>query len=382
MAVGRSVVVVGGGITGAATALYLSRSGQRVTVIEKGAIGGAVSGASLACITAHIIDPEEIELLSWCCGEWKNFTRRSKHSIHYSRCGQIRFIEREEDLPAVDRHIKTERLAGFNSSIIDADTLKSLEPNLTGSIVGATYDPDAATVNPFLAVRAYLLQAKALGTEIRSHTAVENIKVQNGCVSGVIANGELISCDSVVLASGPWTAQILRDCGIDLPVLPRKAQCLATVSVPENTIRSVISSCEASSGVEAGYTQIQQSLSGQVLFNTVLAGGLSETGAQDSISEVDPEFVVDSIAQLLYLFPCMKGIQLLRSWVRYEAVAPDQRFLIGPLEIDGLIVAAGDAGTGFIRAPAVAQIVSDFVSEAECQLKYELYAPYRFADWK
>ncbi len=380
MVVRRSIVVVGAGITGAAIALSLSKSGHRVTLLEKGSIGSAVTGASLACITSHMIDLEEIDLLVWGCRAWADLASHSTIDFEFVRCGQIRFIEREEDLSETIRYVESERELGINSSIIDAEKVRQIEPNLTGPIVAATFDPDAATVNPFQAVRTILLQAKELGATIRPHTPVEKIEVQNSRVVGVKSGDESISCDCIVLATGPWTAQIAQLCAIDLPILPRKAQCLATVSTPLETIRSVISSCEASSGVEAGYTQIQQSPSGQILFNTVLAGGLSPNGAQDTISEVDPVFVADSIAQLLNLFPCLEGVQLLRSWVRYEAVAPDQRFLIGPLEIDGLFVAAGDAGTGFIRAPAVGQIICDLVSESEPKLRHDLYSPYRFAN--
>ena len=376
----RSVVVVGAGITGVVTAVFLSKSGHRVTLLEKGEIGGAVSGASLACITAHMIDLNEIELLRWSCQAWNDFARNSSVDIEYDLCGQIRFVEREEQLSAAIRYVDSERECGLHSAVVDRDQLSQIEPNLTSDIVAATFDPDSATVNPFLAIRAFILQAKSLGVDIRQHSPVDEVKVQNGRVAGVVSKSQMIKCDCVILATGPWTTELIRECDIDLPILPRKAQCLATVAVPPKTIRRVVSSCEASSGVEAGYTQIQQSFSSQVLFNTVLAGGLSQSGAQDSISEVDPDFVVDSIAQLLHLFPCLDGVQLLRSWVRYEAVAPDQRFLLGPLELDGLFIAAGDAGTGFLRAPAVGQLLNDMVSESEPFLRHDLYEPYRFAN--
>ena len=374
----RSVVVVGAGITGAAISFFLAKSGHQVTVLEKDALGSAVSGASLACITPHMIDLSEIELLKWSCRAWLNLANDSRANFEYVRCGQLRFIERESEAAAAARHVEAERSLGINSSFVEAENIRCIEPNLTGPVAAATYDPDGATVNPFLAVRTLLLNAKSFGAAIRPHTPVEEIEIQNGCIVGVVSGSELIRCDCVVLASGPWTAQLAQLCNVNLPILPRKAQCLASVAVPPGTIRSVVSSCEASGGVEAGYTQIQQSSSGQILFNTVLAGGLSEPGAQNFVPEVDPVFVADSIAQLLRLFPCLENTQWLRSWVRYEAVAPDQRFLIGPLEADGLFVAAGDAGTGFIRAPAVGQLISDMLADKESTFRAEPYAPNRF----
>ena len=71
--------------------------------------------------------------------------------------------------------------------------------------------------------------------------------------------------------------------------------------------------------------------------------------------------------------------ELLRSWVRYEAVAPDDRFLVGPAGPEGLFIAAGDAGTGFVRAPAIGQLIAEMVAQSETSLRGDLYRPDRFA---
>ena len=379
MVIKRSVVVIGAGIVGAAIARELARAGHKVYVLEKDSAGGAVSGASLACISAHMIDLNEIPLLKWSCQAWRDIAEISAVDIEYTRCGQIRFIEHESELESAARHVESERQLGVSSKLLDSEEVLIVEPNLTGPILAATYDEDAATVNPFQAVRALLLEAKENGADVRTHSPAERIELQNDRVRGVVSAAEFIECDSVVFATGPWTQELLNPYGIELPILPRKAQCLATTAMPANTIRTVVSSCEVSSGVEVGYTQIQQAKSGQILFNTVLEGGLSNVGEQNQISEVDAVFVKNSVTTLIRLFPSLGNAQLLRSWVRFEAVAPDDRFLIGPLNVEGLFVAAADAGTGFIRAPAVGRLIHEFISEKENSFRTDLYDPQRFS---
>jgi glycine/D-amino acid oxidase-like deaminating enzyme len=110
----------------------------------------------------------------------------------------------------------------------------------------------------------------------------------------------------------------------------------------------------------------------------VLGGGKSRAGAQNVISEVDPLFVCNSIRQLLWLFPSLSEIELLRSWVRYEAVTPDDRFIVGPSGIPGLHIAAGDGGSGFGRAPAIAQAVADLLAGREPPFNAALWSPNRF----
>ena len=376
----QSVVVVGAGIVGAAVSRELALAGHQVTVLEKGSAGGAVSGASLACIGSHMIDSEELPLLSWGCHAWAEFASGSATDIEYKRCGQIRYIEREDDIALAQSCVAAERNHGLSPVFLEPEEVRRIEPNLTGPILAASHDPDAATVNPFLAVRALLREAKENGACVRTHKPVTKINLRSGRVTGVDCDGESIRADNVVLACGPWTADIARSCGLDLPILPRKAQCLATVATSTDTIINVISACESSGGVNTGYSQIQQSPCGQILFNTVLAGGLSKLGAQNDIPEVDPAFVVDSIDTLVRLFPILQSIQLLRSWVRFEAVTPDDRFLIGPLEPGGLFVAAGDSGTGFIRALAIGRLLIEMLSGKEASFRTDNYSPVRFSE--
>ncbi len=374
----RSVVVVGAGIVGSAVACALARNGHRVTVLERGTLGGAVSGASLACLGTHMIDLEELPLLIWSCQAWKQLARSLAPGFEYVQCGQIRFIERDADILVAERWIEAEREHGLEPELLDAAAVRRLEPALTGPIVAATHSPGDAVVNPFLAVRALLRAARDSGAEVHAHVPVRQIEVSKSRVVGVTTDDGLVTGDSVVLATGPWTATLAATCGIDLPIRPRKAQCLATVAQPP-TIRKVVGACESSGGVDAGYTQIQQAQSGQILFNTVTAGGLSGDGTQDWDQEADPRFVFDSIVTLLRLFPCLKEIELLRSWVRFEAVAPDDRFLIGPTGPEGLFIAAGDAGTGFVRAPAVGHLIGQMLDGKVPSFRTDLYAPTRFA---
>jgi sarcosine oxidase subunit beta len=140
----------------------------------------------------------------------------------------------------------------------------------------------------------------------------------------------------------------------------------------------VIAACESRGGVAAGYTQIQQAASGQLLFNTVLSGGLAAEGAQNHVPEVAPAFVRNSIRQLLWLFPSLSGVELLRSWVRYEAVTPDDRFLVGPTPIENLYLAAGDGGGGFARSVAIGRVIADHLDGRPPPVDASAWSPGRF----
>jgi glycine/D-amino acid oxidase-like deaminating enzyme len=373
------VAVVGGGIIGASIARELSLRQHRVILLEKGSLGGAVTGASLACLSTHMNSRLEIEILKWSCSAWAELNDELGQTMEYTRCGQLRFVERDEDLEVARDWISFERNAGLITEILDPSEVRKIEPLLEGPIIAATWASNAATVTPFLAVRAIIKDAVRHGLNIQCHSAVQDFIQRDGRIAGVITDTGAIEADVIVLACGPWTGELAARIGLDLPILPRKAQCLATVGLPP-TVRTVIAACESAGGVVAGYTQIQQAPSGQVLFNTVLGGGLSEAGSQNTISEVDPVFVCNSIRQLLWLFPSLSEVELLRSWVRYEAVTPDDRFIVGPSSVPGLYIAAGDGGSGFGRAPAIARAVADFLEGREPPFNAALWSPDRFVE--
>ena len=108
--------------------------------------------------------------------------------------------------------------------------------------------------------------------------------------------------------------------------------------------RRIVSAVESRGGVASGYTQIQQAGSGQILFNTVVDFIETPPEAKDTVREVPSGFVLTSIDTLATLFPSLAEIPLLRSWVRFEAVSPDARFLAGAVGPEGLWVCAGDNG--------------------------------------
>ncbi|WP_171054514.1 NAD(P)/FAD-dependent oxidoreductase [Roseovarius arcticus] len=381
------VVVVGGGVIGASISLALAEAGAKPVLLEARAFGGAVTGGSLAAIGTHMHGREEFGILDYARDRWRELSDASQDGIEYTACGKMGFILTDAALAAGKTLVAQEKSQGARAELLMPEQAQQYERLLGGPILAMTYDPDTATVNPFHAVRALMLAARQAGAQLFENTPVARLLVEAGRVVGVeTSTGERVSTPHAVLACGPWTTKLAADLDLNLPIEPRQAQCLASIRQPSGTLRQVISSCEAKGGVDSGYTQIQQSPSGQILFNTVTALAPTPKGAEDRVGEVQPGFVVDSVNTLLMLFPALKDLPILRSWVRFEAVTPDARFLAGPVPVPGLHVCAGDNGSGFCRAPLLAQFIADGVTGRQTlpvalqQRAAQLYDPLRFMD--
>lgn len=377
-AAGFDAIVVGAGVVGCAAAYELTCAGLRVVLLDRADLGGAVTGGSLACIGTHMLSRDELPLLIRARQRWHELVDELDLGFEYSVGGQMRFVRSQAELEVARGWVELERSFGLEPEILDPKAVRSRVPALTGPILAATWSPRDATVNPFLTCRALVSAAARRGCRVLPGTAVDAIETVADRVVAVRAGALRLSADWVVVAAGPWSARVAAMAGSRIAIVPRKAQCLATVAMPP-TIPCVVGACESAGGVEAGYTQIQQAASGQILFNTVLAGGVGSDGRQESDRGVDRRFVQDSAAMLLWLFPGLADVPVLRSWSAYEAVTPDDRFLVGPVpEVRGLLIAAGDNGTGFNRAPIVARMLAALVCGRPSPMPLAPYAPDRF----
>lgn len=372
-------MVVGGGIVGTAVARQLARDGLNTVLLESRSFGGAVSGASLACLGTHMHNLDELEVLVEACALWRGLSEDLGDPFEYNHSGQLRFILREQDIAVAQRWIDGERAFGLPPELLTPTAVREIEPLLTGPIVGASWSPGDATVNPFLAVRALLADARRHGVAAFHDAPVTGLVMRGDRVAGVETAKGTIATDRTVIAAGPWSAHLAQRASVRVPIVARQAQCLASTR-QEPTIRTVVGACESAGGVESGYTQIQQARSGQILFNTVVAPEGTRPDAENRINEVPLRFVRDSIRTLTTLFPSLGDILMLRSWVRFEAVTPDDRFLAGRLPPDGLYIAAGDNGTGFCRAPYLARLMSRLLRGVAPAPADALYDPARFAE--
>lgn len=374
-------VIVGGGIVGVAAALELAQADFRCTILEHGDLGAGVTGASLAALAAHALARvEDLPVIAAAGRRWAELADHLEDDFEYRRQGQLRLISDADDGAGFASLVAEHRALGAPLEMLDADALAALEPALGPDAAwAAVLSPDDASVNALRAVHALAAAARGAGARIETGMPVRSIE-QDGEGWTVRTPTGGIRADRVVVAAGPWTSHLVAPLGVALPLEARRARCAVSDRLPD-LVGRIVSGVEtgAGLGIGEGYFQIQQTRSGHLLFNTVVDGALSSPDDLHD-QDVDDGFMAASARTLAHVIPASCATRFLRSWAAVEAWTPDRRFLCGPVDgLPGLYVAAGDSGSGFLRAPLLGQLLRDLMLGRKPVVDPEPFAPLRFA---
>jgi D-amino-acid dehydrogenase len=248
------VVVVGGGIVGAATAYELCRRGARVVLVDAHHPGRASDAG------AGILSPETTgrEDPAWCdlaqaagahYGELiSELEQRQAGPTGYRRCGLLRVALGTGELPFFDDSIAhIERRAPGVLEELDVAQGRELFP-LLGPVLRVAYSRRAARVDGRVLVTALIRAAGALGLETRrclvtgfrprrgGATGASGATAASGARAAPDTNGaaEAVSavctttgdlpCGAVVVCSGAWSSALAAELDWPLPVTPLKGQ--------------------------------------------------------------------------------------------------------------------------------------------------------------
>src|SRR5262249_6094687 len=169
--------------------------------------------------------------------------------------GTIRPLFTVEDIKAAGAIAEWAVRQRYGVEAWDAADLRAREPALSKNVRGAMFVKADHWVNNQRLVVAYAQAALAAGAALITGGAVARVLVEDGRARGVIAEGDRLEADAVLVAAGAWTAALAASFGGRLPVEPRRGQMVALGHVPP-----VLTHC-----VDAGDIVIVPRPSGELL---------------------------------------------------------------------------------------------------------------------
>ncbi|NQX04837.1 FAD-binding oxidoreductase [Rathayibacter sp. VKM Ac-2856] len=383
----RDVVVVGAGLFGAATALHLARAGARVTLVESGdaARGTTAAGAGFvglwAAGYAWYWNESERDLEQYGLDFYRAL------AVDPDRGGDIHLRDTGSAWLAVTEDGVRDHLGPLAEHPLRPEGSRELSPQQAAELIpgldafavaGGFVQPRGLQISAPDAALALIDVARAAGVEILEHAPVTEVLATDGRASGVrVADGRTVTGDSVVLAAGSWTNELLAPLGRRLPLARVVASRLTTAPFGLPPLPTLMLP-------ELGGLWIREHLGGLTYGNGVGYEPLGEAAADRRPQRTDLIEAMDAhlaplIARLLPASAdALRDTEWTQGVVSYTA---DRRFLAGPVpELPGLFVAAGDNESGVTHGPGLGRLVAELVLQGSTTLgDAERYAPGRFA---
>jgi sarcosine oxidase subunit beta len=363
------IVVGGGGVIGSSIAYHLARRGAKVTLLERGDIPCAASAASAGGVRQQGRDLRELPLAVKSIARWEHLEDELGADLHYRREGHLRVVEDEARVVGeVIPWMEAQRALGLDIRLVTGDDLRELAPGLGPQIAAGTYTPNDGHANPILTTQAFAAAAARHGATLRPHTSVTAIHSQGGRISGVTTTSGEIACDWVVLAAGAWTPGLAQQVDVELPVVPRAPQMIATSAMPL-LLHQVV-------GALGRTLSLKQIPTG----NYVIGGGWPGTvHLERGIATPWHRSVVGSLIDSSEIFPVLRKARVERVWVGIEAQCADEVPVLGAIPgIENLTVATGFSGHGFALSPIVGQLLSEQILDGTTSLPIDQLSIERF----
>jgi glycine/D-amino acid oxidase-like deaminating enzyme len=353
------VVVVGGGITGTATAAFLARAGAQVTLADGAGLASGASGANSG-IVYHPFEPVLNALYHQTIALYRELALEGVGFTLGAEPAGLLLMADDGDLVRVVAGRIRERFPALDVEAVEGPALEALEPAVASGMaacrVGIAYP-----VAPGSATYAYATLAERAGTVVRAGRSAVLERIA-GDVAAVRVDGTLLEADAVVVAAGPWTPEVLDPTGRWMPIVRRWG--VVVEAFLEAAPRHVVESAEeeldigAVEGVPADWSEPEEPG-----FSLVPTPGLASVGATFLGAEPSPDAWVEPILVNASTFvPAVADapIRGTRCCARPQSV--DGRPLVGRVPgWSNVFMCSGHGSWGISTGPASARLVADLV---------------------
>ena len=210
----HEVVIVGGGVIGAAVAYFLARRGISCSLLDKGQIGGESSNAASGILSSSPGESQYSHLAQRSLSLFHELTpvirEESGIDIEFAECGDLTLAMNENDAIALRGLTSQLSAMGDDARWVDGAEIREMEPLLNPAIPGGMFAPESCRVNNQRLANALALAAQRYGAEVRQGVEVTGLVVEDGRVSGVMERQGFTGAEIVVLAAGAWTGAMDR----------------------------------------------------------------------------------------------------------------------------------------------------------------------------
>ena len=361
------VAIAGAGLIGSAIALELARAGLSVGVFDQGEPGREASWAGAGILSPAPESPAGIplvpigkasmELYPSFVGGVEEFCG---HSVGFRPKGTLQAIFSRDAAREVSTLIAVHHGLGLKAEPLRADDARELEQALSPEIEAAVLRPDEGSVDNRELTRGVLEAARKTGVAIFAHQGVREIWREGEKCVGVILGREKIAAMWTIVAAGCFSSQI-KGAEAYVPVKPAKGQMAA---------------------LRAHSLEIERVLWSDKIYlvprndGRILAGATVEYVGFSK--ELTPSGMEKIFAGAIELAPELAQARIEETWSGLRPDSPDHLPILGPTDVDGLLVATGHFRSGILLTPITARLIREWITEQRVSVDWERFSPMRF----
>jgi glycine/D-amino acid oxidase-like deaminating enzyme len=371
-------LIIGAGVVGVSTALFLARGGQRVLVVDHSWPNSGASGANAGSLHAQLLSfdfgaglhggpaartlPLQIESIRL----WSELERELAGDFEITITGGLMLAEDERDIAYLEAKTVVERAQGVETHVIGRNALRDLEPALDERFVGAAFCPLEGKINPLVATQALAQAALAAGASIRPKTAVTAIE-RDGRGFRVVTQRGTVKARRVVNAAGGFASRIGAMLDFDVPVFGAPLQMVVTEAA-EPVLNRLVAHARR-------HLTLKQAANGNFVIGGGWTAGLDPVRHHPRPSRASLEGNL-WIAQ--HVLPTLRKLRVLRSWGAINIDIDGAPILGQHPGVPGFFNAV--SANGYTLGPILGKTTAELILTGKADRDISAFGIERFAD--
>jgi len=352
------IVIIGGGVMGASAAYHLMQRGvaaRNIVLLEKeNFFGQGATGRCAGGVRYQFSTEINIKLSLASLPMLERFKEELGQDVSYRQCGYLLVATNEKDANKFKHNVELQNKLGVSTQLLSGDEVRARLPLMRfDDAMAGTFNQKDGVVDPNSVVMGYIAAAQRMGVQNFSGTEVIGVNLRGDQVEGVQTTAGAIKTRMILNAAGPWSSQIGKMAGVQLPVIPLRRQMFTTSPLKEirDDFPFVI--------------DFAQSLYFHREGEGLLIGMSNQNEQPGFDQSVDKDFELANLEAAINRMPLVEKAQRSSHWAGLYEVTPDAHPIFGGTTVNGFYVCTGFSGHGFMHGPISGKLMSEYILDGK-----------------
>ena len=350
------IVIIGVGVMGASAAHHLAQRGlKNIVLLEKeNFFGQGATGRCAGGVRYQFSTEINVKLSIASLPMIERFKEEIGQDVSYKQCGYLLVATNEKEVNVFKHNVEMQNGLGVSTELLSGDEVRRRLPLMKfDDALAGTFNPKDGVVDPNSVVQGYISTAQKMGAQVFTDAEVIGISLKGDSVEEVRTSIGTIKTRMILNTSGPWSGQIARMAGIQLPLVPLRRQMFTTSPLKElpQDFPFVIDFARS--------LYFHREGEGLLI-------GMSNQNEQPGFDQnVDEDFELVNLEAAIERMPMVEKAQRASHWAGLYEVTPDAHPIYGSTPINGFYVCTGFSGHGFMHGPISGKLMSEFILDGK-----------------